>query len=58
MASKPKPAPAPDPATIASSPSETARKQQEVQFRKKNVNSMFYNVTPPTPVGGSNQQLG
>jgi hypothetical protein len=59
MASKPKPAPKPDPATIASSPGEMAKKQQELQARRKGgFYSGFKNISPNDFTGGSNQPLG
>jgi hypothetical protein len=63
MASKPKPAPKPDPATIASSPGEMAKKQQELQARRKGgFYSGFKNISPTLgpndTTGGGNQPLG
>lgn len=58
MASAPKP-PKTDPATIASSPGEQAKKQQELRNRKRGgFYSAFRNVRPPDQTGGDNQPLG
>lgn len=59
MASKPKATPKADPATIASTPGEAAKKQQELQNRRKGgFYSDFRNITPPAQTGGGNQTVG
>lgn len=61
MATKTKAAPKPDPSTIASSPGEVAKKQQELANRRKGgFYSQFRNISPTstTPMGGDNQTLG
>tara|TARA_R110000772_G_scaffold123125_2_gene229352 strand:+ start:1608 stop:1790 length:183 start_codon:yes stop_codon:yes gene_type:complete len=60
MASTPKPK-REDPATIASSVGESAKKQQELNNRKKGAGrfySDFRSVAPPSAVGGGNQTVG
>jgi hypothetical protein len=60
MASKPKAQAKPDPATIASSPGTNAKKQQELENRrKKGFYSGFKNITPTgSSTGGGNQTTG
>ncbi len=66
MGSQKPPAPAaaktPDPATIATSPSEQAKKQQEVQNRRAGgFFSNFRNISSQrgnSAVGGNNQTVG
>lgn len=49
----------PDPATVASSVSEQAKRQQELASRRKaGFYGGFKNVQPTTPTGGGNQTLG
>lgn len=60
--SKPKPQPKPDPATIATSPGENARKQQELQYRRRSgFYSGFKNISRSNTTyqtGGGTQTVG
>ena len=57
--SAPKAEPKPAPATVATSPGENARKQQELTNRRRGgFYSGFQNIKPPSTTGGGNQTLG
>lgn len=58
MGSTPKP-PKTDPATIASTPGEQAKKEQELRYRRRGgFYRNFQNIRPPEQTGGTSESLG